>query len=254
MNIHEIILEDSRIDEKPTSSIGNFAKKMASKVTTGGVSARLGGSAEMGSKANEIYKDLARWQGINSKNDKNMTAQDLAAFMKQHKLNAGGIDLPDGVLGKKTIDAVLKKASANALTGGNAAASTKAPAGAPASGGGVGGALGAMAKGAGVKTPNVKPSTGGGAGGAGGSGGGAGGAGGAGAPGPAGAPGAAGADGKDGKDGASASPSTSKPAGTPTAKDPKVTPLKNKGGISPEIQTMIDKLTPTEKKALVGAI
>jgi hypothetical protein len=207
---------------------------MASKVTTGGVSARLGGSAEMGSKANEIYKDLARWQGINSKNDKNMTAQDLAAFMKQHKLNAGGIDLPDGVLGKKTIDAVLKKASANALTGGNAAASTKAPAGAPASGGGVGGALGAMAKGAGVKTPN--------------------GAGGAGAPGPAGAPGAAGADGKDGKDGASASPSTSKPAGTPTAKDPKVTPLKNKGGISPEIQTMIDKLTPTEKKALVGAI
>ena len=197
MNIHEIILEDSRIDEKPTSSIGNFAKKMASKVTTGGVSARLGGSAEMGSKANEIYKDLARWQGINGKNDKNMTAQDLAAFMKQHKLNAGGIDLPDGVLGKKTIDAVLKKASANALTGGNAAASTKAPAGAP---------------------------------------------------------GAAGADGKDGKDGASASPSTSKPAGTPTAKDPKVTPLKNKGGISPEIQTMIDKLTPTEKKALVGAI
>ena len=242
MNIHEIILEDSRIDEKPTSSIGNFAKKMASKVTTGGVSARLGGSAEMGSKANEIYKDLARWQGINGKNDKNMTAQDLAAFMKQHKLNAGGIDLPDGVLGKKTIDAVLKKASANALTGGNAAASTKAPAGAPASGGGVGGALGAMAKGAGVKTPNVKPSTGGGAGG------------GAGAPGPAGALGAAGADGKDGKDGASASPSTSKPASTPTAKDPKVTPLKNKGGISPEIQTMIDKLTPTEKKALVGAI
>ena len=112
-------------------------------------------------------------------------------------------------------------------------------------GGGIGGALGAMAKGAGVKTPNVKPSTGGGAGGSGG------GAGGAGAPGPAGAPGAAGADGKDG---ASASPSTSKPAGTPTAKDPKVTPLKNKGGISPEIQTMIDKLTPTEKKALAGAI
>ena len=105
MNIHEIILEDKRIDEKPTSSIGNFAKKVASKVTTGGTSARLGGSAEMGKRSNEIYKDLARWQGINSKNDKNMTAQDLAAFMKQHKLSAGGIDLPDGILPKKVIDA-----------------------------------------------------------------------------------------------------------------------------------------------------
>ena len=208
MNIHEITLEDSRIDEKPTSSIGNFAKKVASKVTTGGTSARLGGSSEMGSKANEIYKDLARWQGINGKNDKNMTAQDLAAFMKQHKLSAGGMDLPDGVLPKKIIDAALKKASANALTGGNAAVSAKAPAGEPASGGGVSGAIGAMAKGAGVKTPNVKPNS----------------------------------------SGASASPST------PTAKDPKVTPLKTKAGISPEIQTMIDKLTPTEKKALAGAI
>lgn len=212
MNIHEIILEDKRIDEKPTSSIGNFAKKVASKVTTGGTSARLGGSAEMGKRSNEIYKDLARWQGINSKNDKNMTAQDLAAFMKQHKLSAGGIDLPDGILPKKVIDAALKKAAANDLTGGNAAASAKAPAGAPASasGSGIGGALGAMAKGAGVKTPNVKPSTG-------------------------------------------ASPSAS---ATPSATkaDPKVTPLKNKGGISPEIQTMIDKLTPTEKKALAGAI
>ena len=72
MNVHDIILKEQQLDEKPTSSIGNFAKKVASKVTTGGTSARLGGSAEMGSKANAIYKDLARWQGINQKNDKNM--------------------------------------------------------------------------------------------------------------------------------------------------------------------------------------
>ena len=72
-------------------------KKVASKVTTGGTSARLGGSAEMGKKANEIYKDLARWQGINPKNDKNMIPQDSAAFMKQHKLSAGGMNLPDGI-------------------------------------------------------------------------------------------------------------------------------------------------------------
>ena len=93
MNVHDIILKEQQLDEKPTSSIGNFAKKVASKVTTGGTSARLGGSAEMGKKANAIYKDLARWQGINQKNDKNMTAQDLAASMKQHKLSAGGMDL-----------------------------------------------------------------------------------------------------------------------------------------------------------------
>ena len=74
MNIHDIILEDTQINEKPTSSIGNFAKKVGSKITTGGTSARLGGASEMGSKANEIYKDLARWQGINGKNDKNKAA------------------------------------------------------------------------------------------------------------------------------------------------------------------------------------
>ena len=245
MNVHDIILNEKQLDEKPTSSIGNFAKKVASKVTTGGTSARLGGSAEMGSKANQIYKDLARWQGINSKTDKNMTAQDLAAFMKQHKLNAGGIDLPDGVLGKKTIDAVLKKAAANDLTGGNAAVS-KEPA--PAGKGGVQGALGALAKGAGVKTPNVKSTTtststssGGGSGGGGGSdtttttnvnvqqpaGGQA--------------------------QGGQAQGGASKPASAPTA-DPKVTPLKTKGGITPDVQAMLDKLTPTEKKALAGAI
>tara|TARA_B100000900_G_C20565394_1_gene710808 strand:+ start:140 stop:835 length:696 start_codon:yes stop_codon:yes gene_type:complete len=231
MNVHDIILEDKRLDEKPTSSIGNFAKKMASKVTTGGMSARLGGSAEMGSKANQIYKDLARWQGINSKTDKNMTAQDLAAFMKQHKLNAGGIDLPDGVLGKKTIDAVLKKAAANDLTGGNAAVS-KEPA--PAGKGGVQGALGALAKGAGVKTPNVKSTTTSTSSSGGGSGG--------------------------GDTTTTTNVNVQQPAGgqaqggaSKTA-DPKVTPLKTKGGITPDVQAMLDKLTPTEKKALAGAI
>ena len=194
MNIHDIILEDTQINEKPTSSIGNFAKKVASKVTTGGTSARLGGASEMGSKANEIYKDLARWQGINGKNDKNMTAADLAAFMKQHQLTAGGMKLPDGVLPKKIIDQALKKAAAGAMTGGNAAPA-QAPAGKP---GFAQGALDALNKGAGTKAPK-----------------------------------------------------TTNPK---TATDPKVTPLKNKGGITPNVQAMIDKLSPTEKKVLAGAI
>ena len=203
MNIHDIILEDTQINEKPTSSIGNFAKKVASKVTTGGTSARLGGASEMGSKANEIYKDLARWQGINGKNDKNMTAADLAAFMKQHQLTAGGMKLPDGVLPKKIIDQALKKAAAGAMTGGNAAPA-QASAGAPAKPGFAQGALDALNKGAGTKAPK-KTNT------------------------------------------------TDSPQAT-TATDPKVTPLKNKGGITPNVQAMIDKLSPTEKKVLAGAI
>ena len=62
----------------------------------------------------------------------------------------------------------------------------------------------------------------------------------------------AGVKGVDKKDaGADAgAPGGSAGAGT----DPKVAQLKNKGGISPDIQAMIDKLTPTEKKALAGAI
>ena len=214
MNVHDIILKEQQLDEKPTSSIGNFAKKVASKVTTGGTSARLGGSAEMGSKANEIYKDLARWQGINQKNDKNMTAQDLAAFMKQHKLSAGGMNLPDGILPKKIIDAALKKAAANAMTGGNAAPGGGVAGAAQKASGAIGGALDAMTKGAGVKGVDKKDTS-------------------AGAGGDAGSDAGAGAD--------------------PKA-DPKVAQLKNKGGITPDIQAMIDKLTPTEKKALAGAI
>ena len=208
MNIHDIILEDTQINEKPTSSIGNFAKKVASKVTTGGTSARLGGASEMGSKANEIYKDLARWQGINGKNDKNMTASDLAAFMKQHQLTAGGMKLPDGVLTKKIIDQALKKAAAGAMTGGNAAPA-QAPAGGPAKPGFGQGALDALNKGAGTKAPKANAQQ---------------------ATGPANAPQAT------------------------TATDPKVTQLKNKGGITPNVQAMIDKLSPTEKKVLAGAI
>ena len=213
MNVHDIILKEQQLDEKPTSSIGNFAKKVASKVTTGGTSARLGGSAEMGKKANAIYKDLARWQGINQKNDKNMTAQDLAAFMKQHKLSAGGMNLPDGILPKKTIDAALKKAAANAMTGGNAAPGGGVAGAAQKASGAIGGALDAMSKGAGVKGVDKKD---------------------------------AGAD--------AGAPGGSAGAGADPKADPKVAQLKNKGGISPDIQAMIDKLTPTEKKALAGAI
>ena len=40
---------------------------------------RMGGSAEVGSKANELYNPLARWQGINGKNDK-YDSPDLAAW------------------------------------------------------------------------------------------------------------------------------------------------------------------------------
>ena len=223
MNIHDIILEDTQINEKPTSSIGNFAKKVASKVTTGATSARLGGSSEVGSKANAIYKDLARWQGINGKNDKNMTSADLSAFMKQHKLSAGGMQLPDGVLPKSIIDKALKKAAASDLTGGNVGTDSapKAQSGGSApsqGGGGVAGAMASMAKGAGVKAPQTK--------------------------------------GQQAQ--AAGQPTTNEPAGSSPASKPapgaKVAPLKNKQGIPPEVQTMLDKLTPTEKKALAGAI
>ena len=60
-----------------------------------------------------------------------MTAQDFAQFMKQNKLSAGGMKLPDGVLDKKTIMDVLKQAARNKLTGGNAASAPSGGAGAP---------------------------------------------------------------------------------------------------------------------------
>lgn len=128
MNVYDIVNEDKRIDEKPTSSTMNTLKGLAGKLPGG---ERMQGSADMGKEANNLYKTLKRWQGINGKNDKNMTAQDFAQFMKQNKLSAGGMKLPDGVLDKKTIMDVLKQAARNKLTGGNAASAPSGGAGAP---------------------------------------------------------------------------------------------------------------------------
>ena len=89
---------------------------------------------------------MKRWQGINDKNDNTMTDQDFAAFMKQNKLSAGGMKLPQGVLPKKVIMDVLKKAAQEKLTGGNAATAPSGGAGAPAGGSGSGGGGGMMDK------------------------------------------------------------------------------------------------------------
>ncbi len=132
MKVYDIV-EEKPLNEKPTSSIGNFAKGLVGKLPG---AERMAGSAEMGKEANNLYKLLKRWQGINDKNDNTMTDQDFAAFMKQNKLSAGGMKLPQGVLPKKVIMDVLKKAAQEKLTGGNAATAPSGGAGAPAGGGG----------------------------------------------------------------------------------------------------------------------
>ena len=99
MKVYDIV-EENQINEKPTSSIGNLAKGIVGKLPG---AERMAGSAEMGKEANNLYKSLKRWQGINDKNDNTMTDQDFAAFMKQNKLSAGGMKLPQGVLPKKVM-------------------------------------------------------------------------------------------------------------------------------------------------------
>jgi|TARA_B110000914_G_scaffold213288_1_gene215058 hypothetical protein len=127
MNVYDIISEDKIINEAPTSGVGNAIKGAVGKLPG---AERIAGNAEMGKEANALYKTLKKWQGINGKNDKNMTDQDFGAFMKQNKLSAGGITLPAGTLDKKTVMDVLKQAAKNKLTGGNAAAAPdKQPAG-----------------------------------------------------------------------------------------------------------------------------
>ena len=88
MKVYSTIEE--RVDEKPTSGIANFGKKVLGKapgaVGMSGTFGRMGGSAEVGSKANELYNLLARWQGINGKNDKNMTASISYSVGKPRKV------------------------------------------------------------------------------------------------------------------------------------------------------------------------
>ena len=119
MNVYDILNEDKKISEAPTSGIGNAVKGAVGKLPG---AERMAGSAQMGKEANALYKTLKTWQGINGKNDKNMSDTDFAAFMKQNNLSAGGVQLPKGIIDKKTVMDVLKQAARNKLTGGNAAA------------------------------------------------------------------------------------------------------------------------------------
>jgi len=215
MKVYQITEE--RVDEKPTSGIANFGKKVLGKaagaVGMSGTAGRMGGSAEVGSKANELYKSLARWQGINGKNDKNMTAADLTAWANQQKLDVSKITMPDGILPKPKLMDLMKKIAASALTGGNVGQDAPASGGAAQGGGAISKAIGALQKSTGKPGNNNTPGN---------------------------------------AEPAAASPqSQAQPAQAQAAN---VKPMTNKQGIPPNIQTMLDKLTPTEKKALAGAI
>lgn len=219
MKVYQIT--EQRVDEKPTSGIANVAKGVAGKVAGAvgakATGARLGGSADVGKKANELYTKLARWQGINGKNDKNMTAADVKAWANQEKIDVSKVTMPDGVLPKQALMGIMKKVAASNLTGGNVG-SNPAPAaqgGAPAQGGGVlDKAIGALQGQTGKAGTNNTPSN------------------------------ATPASDEPGSQ-------AQKPAQAPSNN---VAPLKNKQGIPPDIQKMLDGLTPTEKKALAGVL
>ena len=218
MRVFDIITEE-KVEEAPTSGIANLAKKglgkVAGAVGMSGTAGRMGGSAEVGTKANELYKSIARWQGINQKNDKNMTAADVQAWAKQNKINVSKVQMPDGVLPKKLLMDILKKVAASELTGGNVSAAPAQGGGGkgstPAQGGAMNRAMNAIqqkATGKPVDTsPSVEPE---------------------------------------------AEPQAQKTGQSPAKSN--VAPLKNKDGIPPNIQNMLDELTPTEKKALAGII
>lgn len=147
MNVFDIVNDDKKVTEAPTSTIGNTVKGLVGKLPG---AERMAGSAEMGKEANNLYKILKRWQGINDKNDNTMTDQDFAAFMKQNNLSAGGMKLPQGVLPKKVVMDVLKKAAQEKLTGGNSAGAPSGGAGAPSGGGSASGGGGSASGGGGV--------------------------------------------------------------------------------------------------------
>ena len=214
MKVYQIT--EQRVDEKPTSGIANVAKGLAGKVAGAvgakATGARLGGSADVGKKANELYTKLARWQGINNKNDKNMTAADVKAWANQEKIDVSKVTMPDGVLPKQALMGIMKKVAASNLTGGNVG-SEPAPAAQTSGGGVLDKAIGALQSQTGKAGTNNTPSN--------------------------------------------TTPAADEPGSQAqqTGQAPSnVSQLKNKQGIPPNIQKMLDNLTPTEKKALAGAI
>jgi hypothetical protein len=250
MRINELSIQDD-LDEAPVGLLKQIGRKIGAKaagaVGMKGTAAKLGGAAEVGDEARQLKVALQGYAGKTGIDLKQMQGPQLAAFLKSKGYPNMHLKAVQGIMTPKQIDAAIMTAAQDAA---------KAD-GDPTTG---------------ASTAPAQPTGQGGAGGAGGQGGAAG------APGQgtnvAGTPASPQVDkNKDGKDDTTGKPMAAQ-GGSVDVPNPndknkdgkddttgKVIPLPVKGAtpstaaeIPADIQAQLDKLTPTEKKALAGAL
>lgn len=222
MRVQDIIAE-KEIDEAPVGLLKQVGRKLGAKaagaVGMKGTAAKLGGAAEVGDEARELS---VAWQGYMGKtgiNPKQAEGPQLAAFLKSKGYPNMHLKGVQGIMTPKQIDQAIMTAAQDAAKAdgdpSKGAAAQTAPAAGAASG------QGTNVAGA-PTSPQVDKN-------------------------------------KDGKDDATGEPMGAQPVdANKDGKDDatgKVIPMPKKGeSIPADIQKQLDALTPTEKKALAGAI
>lgn len=116
MKIAEISeLEQKQIDEAPAGMLGQLAKRAGAAVLgkvpgMGNVAANLTGKADVGKTANDVYKKFSQYLGTQQKNIKTATGDDLANFL-QNTYNYNQAKVPQGVLNKQqAYDVIMQMA------------------------------------------------------------------------------------------------------------------------------------------------
>ena len=125
--------EVTELEEAPVSAIKQKAQSIGSrvlnKVGAKGTAANLAGKADYGATANKIYQQFNAYLGTQDKNIKQATGIDLDTFLKSKKVTRN--DIPNGVLQKNQINAILQDVAKQALQKqqGTASSPTSADAG-----------------------------------------------------------------------------------------------------------------------------
>lgn len=109
MKVYEIISE-SQMNEGPASLIGQGLKRIGSGIA-GALGAkhlagRLGGSADVGARANALEGEFQRYLARIGKNTKTADFRDLSAFLQANKLP---VIQGQGLLSQQNVDAIFMK-------------------------------------------------------------------------------------------------------------------------------------------------
>lgn len=244
MRVQDIIAE-KEIDEAPVGLMKQIGRKIGAKAAGAigmkGTAAKLGGAAEVGDEARQLKVALQGYAGKTGINLKQMQGPQLAAFLKSKGYPNMHLKAVQGIMTPKQIDAAIMTAAQDAAKadGDTTVGTSSAPAqpNAPAAGGQQPAGQGTNVAGK-PTSPQVDKN-------------------------------------KDGKDDATGEPMGAAGGSVDTpapqvdknkdGKDDttgKVIPMPKKGAtpgaaaaaIPADIQAQLDKLTPTEKKVLAGAI